>query len=56
MLLNEAFQSLRSLLTTQGAQGAFCYMVTEKRVYRLVIGVEEKILVLLLKRDFLQKI
>lgn len=26
-------------------------MVTEKKVYRLVIGVEEKVCVLLLKRD-----
>lgn len=51
MLLDEEFQSLWSLLTAQVAQGAFCPMVTEKNVCRLVIGVEEKVFVLLLKRD-----
>lgn len=51
MLLDEEFQSLRSLLTAQVAQGAFCPMVTEKNIYRLVIGVEEKVFVLLPKRD-----
>lgn len=51
MLLDEEFQSFWYLLTTQVAQGGFCHMVTEKNVYRLVIGVEKKVFVLLLKRD-----